>query len=225
MAAILEDGDPEMVHRYVRDLQVLAGWVSGDHSRAEALLVDAVSRLGSPRSPAAHWTVRGLTVTALTRVAGARLESCADWDARLQQVWQARSPEDLRAAVVRAIAALGRCPEDAASHDHRALAALEYIRLHLQDPSLTLDAVSAAVRLSRWHTGRLLQRETGATYRELVRRMRLEHACALLREPATSVKEAAAAVGYRYSTELNRDFRRAFGASPTEWRRRATPRR
>lgn len=212
--------DGELVQQYVRDLQVVAGHVPADRDAAERLLLGAVSRLASPSSPIAYWTIRGLTVTAVARVAGARLRLIEDSNMRLQHICVAASVEEMRTAVIGLITTLRICQHPSGS-DGRATVALAYMRAHLHEPALTLDAVSATLRLSRWHLGRLLQRETGATYRQLLRQMRLEQACALLRDPSRSVKEVAAAVGYAYTTELDRDFRRTVGASPSQWRRRS----
>jgi AraC-like DNA-binding protein len=220
MSSTLKRDDSELVQQYVRDLQVLAGHLPANVHLAEQLLIESLTRLAFPSCPAAQWTLRGLTVTALTRVAGPRSRLVDDWDHRLQQVWFAGSIEDLHDAVTRVVATLRACHDGTPPRNGRAAAALEYMRAHIHEPSLSLDGVSATVRLSRWHLCRVLRRETGATYRGLVHQMRLERACELLRDPLRSVKEVAAAAGYSYSTELDRDFRRAFGESPTQWRRR-----
>jgi AraC-like DNA-binding protein len=212
--------DGVVLQRFVRDLQVLAGHVPPfDPTSAEQLLLRAVRNLELPLSPAACWTVRGLTVVALQRVAGNRTCLLDDWHARVQRVWHLASLEDLEEAVSLVIAALRACPSPAPLRNSRTATALAYMREHFHDQNFSLDIVSARVRLSRWHVGRLLHRETGATYRELLRQMRLERALTLLRDPTRTVKEVAAAVGYRYNTELDRDFKRVFGVSPTVWRR------
>jgi AraC-like DNA-binding protein len=47
--------------------------------------------------------------------------------------------------------------------------------------------------------------------------MRTRHAATLLRGRLT-IKEVAAAVGYQSTGELDRHFRTAFGATPSEYR-------
>lgn len=211
--------DRYSIDRYVRDLQALVGHLPPfDSSACEQTFMRAVRDLPEARSPVTHWTIRGLTVVALMQIGGDRTGSVPDWEARLQQVWLSTSTAELQVAVERLLAALRTC-HAAPRMDQRTVAALAYMRTHLHDCGMSLDDISAGVRLSRWYVGRLLLRDTGSTYRALLRQMRVERATELLRDPRVSVKEVAAAVGYRYATELTRDFKRSLRVTPTAWRR------
>jgi hypothetical protein len=58
----------------------------------------------------------------------------------------------------------------------------------------------------------------GYSPRELLLRLRMEHAKNLLLESSLSIKEIAARVGYFQPHDFNRVFRRHAGVAPTEWR-------
>ena len=64
----------------------------------------------------------------------------------------------------------------------------------------------------------LLISQTGATFREYLRRTRLERAAELLVH-RHSVKEVASLVGYRSRTHFDRDFHRRFGCTPAEYKK------
>jgi AraC-like DNA-binding protein len=63
----------------------------------------------------------------------------------------------------------------------------------------------------------VLRSETGRTFWEHVHEARFARAVILLRDPALSIKEVAAAVGYRTS-DLDRQFRLRAAMSPSQWR-------
>ena len=69
---------------------------------------------------------------------------------------------------------------------------------------------------------RQLQRillEEGTSFRNLVLRVRMAHAVALLCTDMP-IREVAAAVGYPDAASFSRVFRSHIGCSPTTWRRR-----
>jgi AraC-like DNA-binding protein len=100
----------------------------------------------------------------------------------------------------------------------RVVRALAHINQNATKPSLTLDQVAVEVRLSRWHLDRLLRRYTGDCFRAHLRRARMERATLFLAEGLLSVKEIATRVGYPTTAEFDRQFRRYFHVTPTEWR-------
>jgi AraC-like DNA-binding protein len=107
----------------------------------------------------------------------------------------------------------------ARSPDARVRQALEYIEHHSASAALTLGDVAAAVGLSKWHVDRLLRRHPGRCFKAHVREARLNAAGGLLTTTVMSVKEIATSVGYSHATDFNRQFKRAFASTPTEWRR------
>ena len=103
--------------------------------------------------------------------------------------------------------------------DPRVVSALKYIERRSSSAALTLADVASEVGLSRWHVDRLLRRHTGRCFKAHVREARLNSAGGLLLTTVLSVKEIATRVGYSHATDFNRQFKRAFSSTPTEWRR------
>ncbi len=87
------------------------------------------------------------------------------------------------------------------------------------DANLTLRDVSDELQLSLSHVSRLLNQHLGCGFRAHLNRLRVSNAQRLLCNPALSVKEVAAAVGYRSTSELDRHFRRFFSTTPAVFRR------
>lgn len=129
---------------------------------------------------------------------------------------------DLRAAWHRASMALLRIAwysDDRAVRDPRLLRALVIIRTRYCDPTLNLTVVSRQSGISPWQLSRLMTRCTGQGFMLQVHATRVQAAVRLLLESSLSVKEIAAAVGYRSTTQMDRQFKRARGDTPSTLRR------
>jgi two-component system, response regulator YesN len=86
--------------------------------------------------------------------------------------------------------------------------------------SLTIDEVARLIGISTQHVCRVLKRERGLTFADLLRDMRLREARRLLRESSCSMKEIAFRVGFRHPSQFTRAFSTGCGVSPTEYRAR-----
>jgi AraC-like DNA-binding protein len=89
---------------------------------------------------------------------------------------------------------------------------------------LGVDAAARRLGVS----GRTLQRrlaQRSQTFQSVADEVLAEHACRLVAGRALTVKEAARRLGYTSTAAFVRAFRRWTGASPTDWRDRATKRR
>ena len=86
----------------------------------------------------------------------------------------------------------------------------------LSDASFGVDQVAEAVAMSRTQLHRKLGALAGETPGALLRERRLERAAKLLTEEGRSVKEAAAAVGFRNRSSFSRAFQEHFGHPPSE---------
>jgi AraC-like DNA-binding protein len=101
-----------------------------------------------------------------------------------------------------------------------ALRIMEYTRMHLADPDLTVAQVAAAHNISVRQLYTVLGRE-GISLGEWVREARLEACRALLgREDARRLTIAAIGrrCGFANASSFTRLFRRRYGMSPGEWR-------
>jgi len=88
------------------------------------------------------------------------------------------------------------------------------------DPCLTIGKVARLVGISTQHVCRVLKRERGLTFAELLRDVRLCEARRLLRESTCSMKEIAFRVGFRHPSQFTRTFALQHGLAPSEYRAR-----
>jgi len=86
------------------------------------------------------------------------------------------------------------------------------------DPSLGVDAVARLIGISAQHVCRVLKRELGLTFAEVLRDVRLREARRLLRDSSCSMKEIAFRVGFRHPSQFTRAFRDDCGRSPSQFR-------
>jgi AraC-like DNA-binding protein len=86
------------------------------------------------------------------------------------------------------------------------------------DASLTIEAVATTVGISAQHVCRVLRRERGLTFADLLRGVRLREARRLLRETSFSMKEIAFRVGFRHPSQFTRAFTLDCGVSPSQYR-------
>jgi two-component system, response regulator YesN len=68
------------------------------------------------------------------------------------------------------------------------------------------------------HLDRLLKRQTGLTYLQHLRGIRMRHAERLLLTTTSSIKETAYACGYAGTGSFGRDFKRTHGCAARVWR-------
>jgi AraC-like DNA-binding protein len=113
-------------------------------------------------------------------------------------------------------------PVNDVGHDELRARIQSWVRRHLADPGLCPDSVAAAHHMSRRTLYRILGEE-GDGIAELIRRMRLERIREALEDPAEvrrSVGSLAARWGVTDASWLSRAFKRRYGVSPSEYRRR-----
>jgi len=97
------------------------------------------------------------------------------------------------------------------------------IEQHLSDPSLDLTKLLRSVGMSRTDLHRKLDRTTGMSATEYVRKKRLEKAVELLHEqPEWNIYQVALEVGFENHSYFTRRFREEFGRSPREWQEQET---
>jgi two-component system response regulator YesN len=102
---------------------------------------------------------------------------------------------------------------------HSVARALEHIRLNFA----TITGLAEVARVSCLHPvylSRLIKRETGKTFNQILTETRLEHACRLLKGTDARVYEVAEEVGFsdhRYFTQL---FKHRLRLTPVEYRQR-----
>jgi transcriptional regulator GlxA family with amidase domain len=85
----------------------------------------------------------------------------------------------------------------------------------------SLAGLAAIAHASPRTLTRAFRRATGISIHEYRTRVRLEHARALLRNPAITIEEVAGRCGFDDARQLRRLWRRFFAAAPSEARRAA----
>jgi AraC-like DNA-binding protein len=97
--------------------------------------------------------------------------------------------------------------------------ARDYIDKHKME-SLSLGAVAKAAGASVFHFCKVFHKATGLKFTDYVARVRLEDARTKLLNPNRRISEVAYDVGFQSLTQFNRMFKRVFGQSPSEFRKR-----
>jgi AraC family transcriptional regulator len=87
------------------------------------------------------------------------------------------------------------------------------------DRTIHTKDLSAVARRSPAYFSRSFKQTLGETPHAYVVRRRLEKACYLMLADSTSLSQIALSAGFADQAHLCRLFRRAFGQSPTRWRR------
>ncbi|MBR6185440.1 MAG: response regulator [Clostridia bacterium] len=102
-------------------------------------------------------------------------------------------------------------------------AALGYMRSHCTDGRISLSDVADHVYVSQWHLSKLLNRETGQSFFDLLGGMRIDLAKRLLSDPARRIHEVAEAVGYLDVAHFSKSFKKHVGCTPGEYRNGGCP--
>jgi len=96
----------------------------------------------------------------------------------------------------------------------------QYIAQHYTE-TVRLADLSRVLFLCPKQISRILNKEYGCTLSELLNRHRLSAACMLLRYTKMEIGEIAREVGYEYETYFYALFRKAYGITPTQYRKEA----
>lgn len=122
---------------------------------------------------------------------------------------------------VRRLFPLASCAHLHGESDHQTVrAALQQIEQAYADPAFNLVQLARNLGVSARRLSRLLNQQTGATFRQLLNQVRLAVAQGLLRTRRFSVKEVAAQVGFTDSHYFSRSFKQLTGISPSDYGRR-----
>ncbi len=87
---------------------------------------------------------------------------------------------------------------------------------------LTLEHIANELFVSESYLSRLFKRFTGESFSGYLRRLRLEHACRLLKETDQTVEEIVGGCGLKDLPSFYRVFHDAMGMTPTQYRQKIT---
>jgi AraC-like DNA-binding protein len=121
---------------------------------------------------------------------------------------------------------LERCVESPVSDRHPgASSAVDRAKEYIQDHfpmNLTLEELSRAAGLSRYHLIRVFQARTGLTPHEFLMQVRVDRARERLAR-GDSIAHIAADTGFTDQSHLGRQFKRSWGMTPGQYQRSIAP--
>ena len=95
--------------------------------------------------------------------------------------------------------------------------ALDYMRAHC-DGHLSLSDVADHVYVSQWHLSKLINRHAGQSFFDLLGRMRVDRAKALLTDSSLRIHDVAERSGFSDVAHFSKSFKRLTGMTPGEYR-------
>lgn len=108
-------------------------------------------------------------------------------------------------------------PEEKAADNFIVRNALNYIEEHYNEKILLSD-VADKVYVSQWHLSKLLNKETGKNFSEILNTVRIRKAEALLQDPSKRISDVAEEVGFLDVAHFSRVFKKVKGISANEFR-------
>ena len=81
-----------------------------------------------------------------------------------------------------------------------------------------LSDVAEKTYVSQWHLSKLLNKETGQNFSEILNGVRIDKAKLLLKDPALRIGDIAEQVGFLDITHFSRVFKKLEGISANEYR-------
>ena len=98
----------------------------------------------------------------------------------------------------------------------------EYINRHYNEIT-GLSQLAEKFCVSKEHLCRIFKSDTGMTISEYTSKVRIKHACDMLRTTDKKVTDIAFAVGYESLGYFNRVFKKEMGLSPSDFRKEQSP--
>lgn len=95
--------------------------------------------------------------------------------------------------------------------------ALTYIERHYME-KLKLSDVAEHTYVSQWHLSKLLNRQTGQSFSDILNKVRIDKAKELLKDPSLRIGDIAEEVGFLDMAHFSRVFKKVEGISANEYR-------
>lgn len=96
----------------------------------------------------------------------------------------------------------------------------QYINDNLSETTLRVDALSDYVGLSRSQFHRRIKEIMGVSPSDYIRNIKLQKACALLRDTDIDISQVAYSLGFNAQSHFSTQFKRFSGLTPSEYRLR-----
>lgn len=95
--------------------------------------------------------------------------------------------------------------------------AMQYMEEHYNE-KLSLNKVAEKTFVSQWHLSKLLNKQEGKNFSEILNHIRIQHAKELLREPSYRIADISEMVGFTDVAHFSRVFKKNEGISANEYR-------
>ncbi|QIA65470.1 helix-turn-helix domain-containing protein [Vibrio astriarenae] len=106
---------------------------------------------------------------------------------------------------------------DKKSHESKVLAqVIGHIEKDLQQANL--NNIAEQLNMKNYNLSKLIKKESGKTFNALLRDIRFNKFCELIKVTNVSINELAIEVGFSNTSDFYRKFRTKFGISPREYR-------
>lgn len=103
-----------------------------------------------------------------------------------------------------------------ACKDERMIEIMNYVQANYID--ITLDDLSEKFFLSKPYLSKYIKEKSGMTFGELVKKIRMKKARAMLKSSSMTVENIALSVGYQNVEHFNRLFKKAYNMTPIQFR-------
>ena len=128
-------------------------------------------------------------------------------------------PDIIRASIEALIVAVNKIEElgsaDACT-DARMIEIMNYVQANYID--ITLDDLAEKFFLSKPYLSKYIREKSGMTFGDLVKKIRMKKAKALLKSSNMTVENIAMSVGYQNVEHFNRLFKKAYDMTPMQFR-------
>lgn len=128
-------------------------------------------------------------------------------------------PDIIRASIEALIVAVNKIEElgsaDACT-DARMIKIMNYVQANYID--ITLDDLAEKFFLSKPYLSKYIKEKSGMTFGDLVKKIRMKKAKALLKSSNMTVENIAMSVGYQNVEHFNRLFKKAYDMTPMQFR-------
>ena len=128
-------------------------------------------------------------------------------------------PDIIRASIEALIVAVNKMEELGSANactDARMIEIMNYVQANYID--ITLDDLAEKFFLSKPYLSKYIKEKSGMTFGDLVKKIRMKKAKALLKSSNMTVENIAMSVGYQNVEHFNRLFKKAYDMTPMQFR-------
>ena len=128
-------------------------------------------------------------------------------------------PDIIRASIEALIVAVNKIEELGSANactDARMIEIMNYVQANYID--ITLDDLAEKFFLSKPYLSKYIKEKSGMTFGDLVKKIRMKKAKALLKSSNMTVENIAMSVGYQNVEHFNRLFKKAYNMTPMQFR-------